>query len=268
VARATSAYVGGTVTGGFCGRAVAGVVAAEAGWAAAFLVLAALNLLAAVALGLWLPAEGRAAQARRERTHRESLRGLLANRQLIATDAVGFCVLFTQTAMFTYVTFHLEAPPYGLSTAALGSLFVVYLIGAAVTPITGRWIDLHGQRAGLSWGMLLGVAGAGLTLVPALPVILAGLALVATGVFISQATASSYIGAATASDRGLAVGLYSLCYYAGGSFGAALPGFLWDAGGWPACVALVVIVQVTTIALAMTFWTPRSRGASYDATPV
>ena len=155
---------------------------------------------------------------------------------------MGFCVLFTQVAMFTYVTFHLGGPPYGLSTAALGWLFVVYLIGAAVTPIAGRWVDSHGYRAGLGFGMSIAVAGAFLTLAPWVPAIVAGLAMVASGVFISQATASSYIGAVTESDRGLAVGLYSLCYYTGGSLGAVLPGLFWDAGGWPACVAMIVVM--------------------------
>jgi predicted MFS family arabinose efflux permease len=255
VGRATSAYVSGTVVGGFCGRAVAGLVAARASWQAAFLTLAVLNLAAAAALAIWLPRERAAAEGRRPTGHRLSLMTLLRNRQLLATDAVGFCVLFTQVAMFTYVTFHLEAPPYGLSTAALGSLFVVYLIGAAVTPVAGRWIDVHGHRAGLSWGMTLGVAGALLTLAPSIAAIVAGLALVATGVFVSQATASSYIGAATARDRGLAVGIYSLFYYAGGSLGAALPGFFWSRGGWAACVALVIAVQLATIVLALTAWT-------------
>ena len=59
-----------------------------------------------------------------------SLAELLRNPQLVATYAVGFCVLFTQVAMFTYVTFHLAAPPFSLSTVALGWLFVVYLVGS------------------------------------------------------------------------------------------------------------------------------------------
>ena len=61
--RATSAYVSGTVVGGFCGRALTGLVAGAAGWPAAFVVLAGLNLGAAVALAVWLPRE-RAAGAR------------------------------------------------------------------------------------------------------------------------------------------------------------------------------------------------------------
>ena len=260
--RATSAYVSGTVIGGFCGRAVTGLVASAAGWPSAFVVLATLNLGAAATLALWLP---------RDRTappsavgHGRSILALVRNRQLIATDAVGLCVLFTQVAMFTYVTFHLGAPPYNLTTAALGWLFVVYLIGAAVTPIAGRWIDTNGHRAGLGVGMGIGAVGALVTLIPAVPAVVAGLALVATGVFISQATASSHIGAVTAQDRGLAVGLYAFFYYVGGSLGAALPGLFWESGGWPACVAMVVVVQVVTISIAMMFWESRPEGLHYD----
>jgi MFS family permease len=259
VGRATSAYVSGTVVGGFCGRAVAGLVASAAGWPGAFVVLAALNLGAAAAVAVWLPRERPHASASGSGGHAQSLLALLGNRRLVATNAVGFCVLFTQVAVFTYVTFHLGAPPYLLSTAALGWLFVVYLIGAAATPLAGRWIDVHGHRAGLLAGMTIGVLGAVVSLVHWLPAIVLGLSLVATGVFISQATASSYIGAVTVSDRGLAVGLYSLCYYAGGSLGAFLPGLFWDAGGWPAAVVLVVAVQAATMAIASRYWTISGR---------
>jgi sugar phosphate permease len=76
-------------------------------------------------------------------------------------------------------------------------------------------------------------------------------------VFIAQATASSYIGALTAEDRGLAVGLYSTFYYLGGSAGGSVPAVMWNAGGWTATVLLVLIVQASTFALAWMFWTPR-----------
>src|SRR5213079_2245348 len=98
--------------------------------------------------------------------HRRPLARLIANHRLIATDGVGFCVLFTQVAMFTYVTFLLAEPPYHLSAAALGSLFVVYLVGAVVTPFAGRWIDVSGHRTALGAGVAIGLAGALLTLAP------------------------------------------------------------------------------------------------------
>ncbi len=257
--RGTAAYMSGTVLGGFTGRVVAGIVAADATWHESFIALALLNGAVALALWFWLPAE------RRSRTvvHRPPAHPLqlLHNRRLVATFGVGFCVLFTQVAMFTYVTFFLAAPPFGLSTVALGWLFVVYLVGAAVTPLSGAWVDRYGHRAGLGSAMAIGGAGALLTLIPWLPTIVAGLALCATGVFIAQATTSGYIGAVTTQDRALAVGMYSTFYYGGGSTGGALPALVWARGGWPACVALVMIVQAIGATIAFTQW---SDGANSD----
>lgn len=251
--RAAAAYVSGTVVGGFCGRTLVGLVAAAVGWQLAFVSLSLVNLGVAAALASWLPREAKEKAVRRH-GHRRSIARLLGNRQLLATDVVGFCVLFTQIAMFSYVTFHVSAPPYGLGTAALGWLFAVYLVGAAVVPVAGRWIDVHGHRAGIVSGMAISGAGAVLTLARPLPLVIVGLALVGSGVFVAQATASSYIGRVTSDDRGLAVGLYSSCYYAGGSLGGALPSLFWTAGGWRACVALVIVVQALTVAVAMTNW--------------
>ena len=264
--RGTAMYMTGTVLGGFTGRAVAGLMAAEVDWPSSFVVLAILNGFVAIALFVWLPSEHHARLTPRATDLRlkqkvapgvsraEAFRPLFRNRRLVATYGVGFCVLFTQVAMFTYVTFYLAGPPFRLSTMALGWLFTVYLVGAVATPISGRWIDVYGHRAGIASAMAIGGAGALLTLVPWLPAIVTGLALCATGVFIAQATSSSYIGAVTSTDRALAVGMYSTFYYAGGSTGAALPSLFWNAGGWPACVGLVVVVQSLGVAIALTQW--------------
>jgi predicted MFS family arabinose efflux permease len=105
--------------------------------------------------------------------------------------------------------------------------------------------------------MVIGIAGAVLTLAAPLWTIVIGLALVGTGVFIAQATASSFIGVATAEDRGLAVGLYSTAYYLGGTAGSALPAAFWTTGGWTACVLLVMAVQALTLVTALGFWRAR-----------
>jgi predicted MFS family arabinose efflux permease len=263
-----AAYMTGTIAGGFTGRAVAGLVAADASWAASFVALGAINLAVAMALAMWLPPEPLRSTFVRRGGNAGSHDGgdvdvlsrggalgeHLRNPQLIATYAIGFCILFTQVAMFTYVTFHLAAPPYSLSTVALGWLFVVYLVGIVITPFGGRWIDRYGHRTGLAMAMALGAAGALLTLAPWLAVIVAGLALCSSGVFIAQAATSSYIGAVTTRDRALAVGLYSTFYYAGGSVGGAAPSALWSRGGWPACVTLIVLVQCVGVVISLTQW--------------
>lgn len=256
VARGTGAYVSGTVMGGFCGRALVGLMASDFSWQVAFLILSLVNLVTACAIAAWMPRE-RAHAAVRAGTHARSVVRLLRNRQLMATNAVGFCVLFTQVALFSYVTFYLSAPPFSLSTAALGWLFATYLVGAVVTPFAGRWVDAHGHRAGIAIGMTVGGLGALATLVPSLMVVVFGLAMAGTGVFVAQATASSYIGTVTEDDRGLAVGLYSTCYYVGGSLGGVLPALFWNTGGWTACVLLVMAVQGAAAGVALRFWRRR-----------
>jgi fucose permease len=84
--------------------------------------------------------------------------------------------------------------------------------------------------------------------------IIAGLALCCTGVFIAQSTASSYVGKVAKGARAAAVGLYVTFYYLGGSAGAVLPGALWAWGGWGACVGLIMGVQMLTVCIAWIFW--------------
>ena len=256
VGSAMGAYVSGTVLGGFSGRMITGLAAAHLPWRWGFVVLGVLTAVGGVLLWVWLPPGRRFQRLHSGPSTAAAMARHLKNPQLLATYAVGFCVLFSMLATFTYVNFYLAAPPFHLSTAALGMLFVVYLVGAVVTPFAGRWVDRAGHRYTITLAIGGGLAGILLTLVPSLPVILVGLALCCTGVFAAQSASTSYIGTVTDQARAAAVGLYVLFYYVGGSFGAAIPGHFWTRGGWPACVALIASVQVLTIVLAAVFWRP------------
>ena len=120
-------------------------------------------------------------------------------------------------------------------------------------------IDRYGHRAVLAASMSAGVLGVGLTLVPVLWVVCAGLAVCCTGVFASQTSGSGFVGIAAENHRALAVGLYATFYYLGGAAGAVLPGYFWNWAGWPACAAFIVSVQVITVVLALKFWVLPSR---------
>ena len=195
----------GTVLGGFTGRAVAGPRRRRrqlAGGVRRARRADGGRCGRAVAVAAAGAARTRCRSPRSAPRHRSM--HLLRNRRLVATCAVGFCILFTQVAMFTYVTFHLAAPPYSLSTVALGWLFVVYLVGAAVMPFV-RALD---RQLRTSRRHRLGDGDrrrrrADDARCRGCPAIVCGLALCATGVFIAQATASSYIGAVTTQDRAL-----------------------------------------------------------------
>jgi predicted MFS family arabinose efflux permease len=74
-------------------------------------------------------------------------------------------------------------------------------------------------------------------------------------VFVSQAASTAFLRVvAPAGDRPAASGLYVSAYYLGGAAGGILPAVAWHLGGWPACVALVAVFQLATIALVWRFW--------------
>jgi predicted MFS family arabinose efflux permease len=253
VGRAMAGYVTGNIIGGVTGRVISGWVAAHHGWQGSFAVLGCLNVVAAAALFSLLPRPRRV----RERTVRASLGGVLrhlGDKRLIAAYAVGFNVLFSIVATFTYVNFHLAAPPFRLGTVALGSVFFVYLAGVVATPVAGRWLGRWGYRAVFAASMAAAIAGMLLTMVPRLVVVLVGLSLAAAAIFVCQSAAHSYVGAAAGKERSAVAGIYVGFYYMGGTVGALVPAFVWRAGGWPACVLFIVVVQVMTIGIALFFW--------------
>src|ERR1041385_4163128 len=218
--------------------------------------MGALNVAGALAIRAWLPAGRRFVGARRAGSLVAPMLRHLRNPRLVATYAVGFCVMFSLLATFTFINFYLAAPPFRLSTTALGSIFVVYLVGAVITPVAGRAIDRMGHRFALVAAFSAGATGVLITLVHSLPLVMAGLTLACTGVFIANSAGSSYVGSAATESRASAVGLYVTFYYMGGSAGSAVPGAACTRGGWPACVAVIVAVQLLTITLALIFWKP------------
>jgi MFS family permease len=173
----------------------------------------------------------------------------------VATYAVGFDVLFSLVAVFTWITFHLSAAPYNLSTTAISSLFFVYLVGFVVTPSAGYIITRVGLRTGISGAIVCGMVGVLITLAPSLPIIILGLALVSTGTFIAQTATQSHLRvAAPAEARVTAAGVYLTCYYVGGTAAGVVPGVFWALGKWPACVAFILAMQAVALAIALVGW--------------
>nr|WP_259740707.1 MFS transporter [Pseudomonas poae] len=250
VTEVTSLYVAGTVLGGFAGRFVTGVITEYVGWREAFEWLAVLSLMVGGFIQFLLPAN-RPRTAMRSATSSGGFR-----RPLLAAYAVGFCVLFSQVAAFTYVGLYLGLPPYNLGPAALGALYMVFLLALIVIPVAGRLSKARPHAELLSVAVVLGVTGSALTLLSPLWCIVAGLALSSTGVFLAQAAANAFISASARDSKTVAVGIYLTCYYLGGSCGAIIPAAIWEHWGWPGCVSLIIGFQLLTLLIALIGWTP------------
>ncbi|MGA2904440.1 MAG: MFS transporter [Candidatus Korobacteraceae bacterium] len=255
VGRAMSAYVSGSVLGGFLGRYISGLVAHHFRWEDAFIVIGFINLAGAVVVQRALPKPRHFVRATNVRNSLAEMLHHLRNPQLLAVYGMAFAVLFSLVGAFTYTNFHLARPPYRLNSAQLGSVFFVYLLGVAITPLSGRFLDHYGMRRTAVLATGFTTTGLLLTLCRPLPLIIAGLALFSSGIFIFQAVGTVQTGIVAGRSRSSAAGLYVTFYYIGGSLGAIVTGWAWGAGAWPACVWL--LLGVGALALALGFESSR-----------
>ncbi len=254
VGKTMAIYVTGGIVGGFSGRFLTGLIATHWGWRIPFVILGVMTFAGALAIWGLLP---RSTKFVRQTDAAASMRSLylhLRNPQLLATYAVGFDVLFCLVATFTYVNFYLAEEPFHLGPTALGSIFAVFLLGAVITPVAGRIIDRIGYRRSLMGAAGMVAAGVLLTLVKNVPVVVSGLSLASSGVFICQSAASSNVGKAAGTARSSAAGIYVAIYYLGGCVGSVIPGFFWDRAGWPGCVGIIVCMQIAAALTAGRLW--------------
>ncbi|MGH6728341.1 MAG: MFS transporter [Pseudolabrys sp.] len=254
---AAGIYSSGSSLGGFSGRLVTGLLADLIGWRAGFDALAFIAFAGAIAVAFLLPPERKFVRSEGLLASSRQMLAHFRNRQLVATYAVGFGVLFNFICTFTYISFHLAAPPYNLSASWLGAIFVVYLTGSVLTPWVGWAVTRFGRRRFTARVIALWIIGIGLTLAPPLPLIILGLAISAGCGLICQAISTGYVTITAKVGRSSAVGLYVTSFYTGGSFGAVLGGIAWTLGGWPACAALVGAMLAIMATIVIFGWARR-----------
>ena len=235
---AFAAYITGNVASNLIGRLISAGIADHLGLASNFYFFAVLNLAGAVLVYFTVAKAAPMEQlAPAPASPFAGWLDHLRNSRLRAAFGIGFCMLFAFIGTFTYVNFVLVRPPLSLGPMELGFVYFVFLPSVVTTLWAGRAIHRYGTRPTL-WGSLA-VAGVGLPLLllPNLAAVLLGMVLVGVGTFLAQATATGFVSRAATADRGAASGIYLACYFAGGLFGTAILGQIFDRIGWPACVA-------------------------------
>jgi MFS transporter, YNFM family, putative membrane transport protein len=254
VTRIAGLYTAGSSFGGFCGRFVTGGVADLINWRASFAATALLTLAGAIVVAAALPHERRFVRSAGFLASARQMFAHLRDRRLLAVYAVGFGVLFNFTAVFTYVNFHLAAPPYLFPPTLLGAIFVTYLAGSLLVPWIGRPVALFGRRRFVLGVIAVWIAGDLLLLATPAAIIIAGLAVCAACGLLCQAVSTSYVITTAKEGRSSAVGLYASIFYIGGSAGAFLAGLAWNAAGWSGCVATIAIMQVIVAMIVAFAW--------------
>jgi len=234
--RAMGYYVAALVAGGLIGRVGVALITAATSWRLALGLLALLPLASTLLMRRGLPPEPEDAR----RTTRLSLHDagrVLRSRRLLAATMAGATMFFAFMGAFSFIDFRLERPPFSLSEAATGLVFLVWVMGG-FGPVAGRIADRRGWAIVTLGGLALAATGVALSLIDVLPLVLVGLALITLGNFSGLTAAQLGVAGSTEQDRGLASALYFSAYYLAGAIGAWAPGLAFERWEWPGVAVL------------------------------
>lgn len=245
-------YVGGTAIGGMAGRVIAGTLADRFTWRIAVAAIGVLGFAAMLAFRALLPPSRHFTPRRGAglAMHRAALASHLADPALRVLIAMGFVLMGSFVTLYNYVGYRLLGPPYQLSQAQIGAIFLVYLVGVIASPMSGRLADAIGRPRVLAGSLILMLVGVALTLFASIAAVVAGIAFVTFGFFAGHAVTSGWIGRRAKAAKGQAAALYLLAYYLGSSVIGWWGGHWFSAYGWHGVAALVGALLICGTAAA------------------
>lgn len=230
------AYVSATVMGGLGGRLLGGWVHPPLHWRYAFISAAAITLLATITALRGMPVAPR--QAPPVMAQQVSFRSIIRQGPLLRIFfcAAGSFALFS--SVFNYLPFRLSGPPFHYPTQHITLLYLVYITGIFMGPISGRISNRFGNGNTLVTGALLLGVSLGLLLSHWISMVILGLIGLCGGFFAVHAAAVGALNRKLSSGQGRANALYVLFYYVGGWLGITGSGWAYQQGGWTAVMII------------------------------
>lgn len=246
-------YVAGTTIGGLIGRLVPAGALELGNWRWALLATALLALAFAIVFAVLLPNqrnfEPKAITVRRELA---ALAGHWRNRQIAGLYILAFLLMGVFVSLYNYLGFRLRSD-FGFSEAAVGLVFLIYLVGTWTSARAGAFASRIGRTAVVGIGIAATAAGLLLTLSDHLVVALLGMAVMTGGFFAAHSTASGCVGALAESNRAEASSTYLFCYYLGSSALGYLSGLVFHHTSWGglilALLGLLAVAGATLLGL-------------------
>lgn len=252
IASAIGLYVAGNSIGGMSSRVIAGFIAQFAGWRVALGSLGVISLSCAVAFVLLAPkARHFTPSAISPRALLRTVTGHVGNPLLLRLYLLGMLFMAVFGSVYTVLGYRLTAAPFGLPEGAVGSIFLVYLVGTASSAAAGRLVGRLGRRGALYCGIAAVTAGLLVCTVGNIVAVLGGLVLITAGFFAGHSVASGAVSRTATAGRAQASALYLTAYYVGNSVGGTVGAAAYHGGGWAGttAVGLAAMLAATGVTL-------------------
>ncbi|MGN6374287.1 MAG: MFS transporter [Sphingomonas sp.] len=266
VGAAMGLYIGGSAIGGMAGRLGVSLVTDVAGWHWALGVNGALGLAMAEGFRRLAP-ESRAFVAQRGSLGAlaRGAAGLFRDAALPLLYAEAFLLMGTFVTVYNYAGFRLMGPPYHLSQADVGAIFLLYILGSISSARFGALAGKLGRRKVLWLPIVLLIAGVAATGLAPLWLVVTGIALVTIGFFGAHSIASAWVGRRAAANRGQAAALYLFFYYLGSSVLGSAGGIAWTRAGWAGVSGFCAVLALAALAIGL--WLTRVPPLALAETP-
>lgn len=234
VGSAMGLYIGGSAIGGMAGRLGVSLLTDLVGWRWGLALVGIAGLAMAEAFRRLAPAS---------RHFTPSLAGpgqiargflnLFRDPAMPILFAEAFVLMGVFVTIYNYAGFRLMAPPYGLDHAAVGAVFLLYILGSWSSAWFGGLAGRIGRRHVFWAPAVLLILGVAMTAARPLWLVIAGIGVVTIGFFGAHSIASAWVGRRALGQRGQASALYLFFYYLGSSVLGSLGGVAWTYSGWP-----------------------------------
>ncbi len=234
-------YVSASVLGGLSGRLLGGWIHPPLHWRYAFLSAALLTIAATITAVRGLPKPTENSRIQRDST---GFGELLKRWELLRMYLCGMGSFAIFSSVFNYLPYRLTTEPFSFSTEEITLLYLVYVVGILMGPISGRISNRFGSGLTLLLGSIVLGGSLGLILLPFLPAIIIGLIGLCAGFFTTHAAAIGSLNRKVLNGQGRANALYVLFYYLGGWIGITGSGFAYKLGGWNALVTILLLLLI------------------------
>ncbi|MEW6260810.1 MAG: MFS transporter [Thermodesulfobacteriota bacterium] len=228
-------YVAATVAGGLGGRLLGGLIHPPLHWRYAF-VSASIFLW----IVTWMAVRYLPAPQNRSTTSDPTVGflRLITCLPVLRIFLVAFGSFFVFSSVFNFIPFYLAGPPFHATTRTITFLYLSYVMGIVIGPVSGKLSNRIGNGASMVLGAVVFALALILTRIASTAVIAVSLFGVCAGFFTIHSAAAGLLNRRLSSGQGRANSLYVLFYYLGGYAGITSSGHLYARMGWIGVVLL------------------------------